>query len=790
MNRLSEKHSSNTIGNSPSFYHAIVTLPVIIVFLVVFTCPVFAQMPLALFKKPPVVEVQFLDNTVGHYTIAGFFDPRIETLGAIESKSPIKEPFLEVNTSGGILSLKLARVRSLSVVSPLTIDVPSGADVKCFSLGSAAQYIADPPDWYKFGGETPQWHAVSLPHPNYKWCYIPGASWVWSTPNWSGNSGEVVLFRQEFELPADFYVVDARLVITADYRVEAIFLNQIEVPVSRKLLTNTVCEYNVRSLIKHGKNLLAIKSANDRRGGLNFAGVAWRLRILGFKKENPPEVKSPGVVVFLLNGDRVSGEIMDMDAEFAMVSTDYATIQISLKWIQRMLVNHASPTESKERKVAKQSFFSRIFGRQSVLAEVMTKPVVHHPIAWSQSEDQPRQPHFIGLRLKNGKNIKGRLKGIKDNKVVVQTEFGSQVSTSLDEIYEVLPNLPRKRGFLRYKEPDRAYVCRVVCLNGDQISGVVEDIEPTFLEVATPYAGSFRIPFEYMLKCEFPMNSKIGTISELKEWSKVKKRPFTIGVIGDPIGTTPYRTKEAREFYKQLLRVLSEIETKAMPINALKLVEPDLLTPDKIALLINIDAREHYYHTVKEPDDGYHVLMDYINQGGNILIMGSGVPFYYGYVASKGRWLTTTRGKTIMAKMGFDVVIPGEFNPQAMSFELPDNPAGKLMFRLNNPSQIGIPQLSHLPPEVEFPVSADSRFRAVVPGALQPTDQFFPVYELVDNHSKKFGSAMAIIKRKSPAGGSQFFIYVSYQLARASVNGQPFIDYLLPPMIQTLLKNY
>lgn len=793
MSHISEKDCGSFIAQYKLRCNAHLRTPVLIVLLVVGACSVYAQMRIPLLKKAPVVEVQFLDNTVRHYSIAGFFDPRTEALESAQTPSPpINEPFLEVNgRRGGILTLKLTRIRSLNVKSPQWIDVASGSDVKCFSLGSSTQFITDPPDWFKFGGETPQWHSVSLPHPNYKWYYIPGAAWVWSRPNWSGNSGEVVLFRQEFGIPEDFLIVDATLTITADYRVEAIFFNEIEIPVIRKTLSNTIDVYNVRSLIKRGKNLLAIKSANDRRSGLNFAGVAWRLRILGVKKEKPPEVKSPGVVVFLLNGDRLSGELLGMDAEFATISTDYATLHVSLKWIQRMLVNYTGSAPSKEIKQArKQNLIKRIFGRSSKLAEVVTKPVVHQPIAWAESEEQPERSDFVGLRLKDGKNIEGHLVGLQENKIVVQTKYGSQVSASLGEIYEIIPNPPRRKGFLRYKEPDRAYVCKVTCLNGDHISGIVENIEPPYIEMATPYAGLFRIPFDFVLKCDFPMNSKLKTLSGLKGWSSVKKRRFTVGIIGDPIGTSPSRTDEAREFYSQVLRVLNEIETDALPINALKLVEPGLLTPENIDLLINIDAREHYYHTVKQPDDGYQAIMEYINQGGNMLIMGSGVPFYYGYVASSGQWLTTTRGKTIMAKMGFDVVIPGEFNPQATSFELPENPASNLRFRLVNPLQIGLPQLNILPAEIEFPTSADSRFRAIVPGELQPTDQFFPVYNLWDNHNKKFGLAMAIIKRKSPAGGSQFFTYVSYQLARASVNGQLFIDYLLPTIIQTVIENY
>ncbi len=746
------------------------------------------QMPIPLFRKPPEVYIHFMDGTVKQHSIGGFFDPRVDSIESTELTDALRVPFIEFNTARGRLALKLPRIRALSTASPVVIDVFSGSDVTCYSLGNVSQYVPDPPDWYKPGGETSQWEPVDFAHPNHSWYHVPGSSWIWSSSSWGSTTGEIVLFRQKFDVPKNLQVVDAEIMVTADHQVEVMYLNGYEIDPLRKSLIGSCVTYNVRSLIIPGLNLFALKAKNERNEEVNFAGIAWRVRIRGIQGvKDASRAEAPGAVAIALNGDRISGTISQLSPESVIIKTEYAQVPIALSWTRRLLINYhveTTPGEPAEKK--KKGFLTRIFTKEASPDAPQVR-IAHPPFAWSEDNLDGISTDFVGVLLKDSREIKSVPIGLHEQLMYIQTDYGQQTAISLDKIKALYLTPQRKSGFLRFKEPDLPYVCNAILLNGDRISGIIESIEPTFLEIATPYAGIIRISFDRLLRCEFPMNVLLSTTENVKKWSEVKNRSFNIGILGDPIGTTPYRTEEARELYNNLYRSLVQMQLEPEQINALKLIEPEVLSPERMDLLVNIDAREHYYYSVKSPGDGHAALMKYINEGGNLLIMGSGVPFYYGYTARQGEWLTITRGEEILTPLGFDVVLPGEFNPQAQSFELPENPVTTLKFK-RIMSQVDPAEISLLPEEVPFPPSADSRFRPVVPGNLKDNDQFFSIYELVDSNGKRWGPAMAILKRQSATGRRQTFIYVSYQLARARINGQDFVDYLMPVAIQSLIN--
>ncbi len=748
------------------------------------------QISVPLFNKSPELNVTFQDFSVRQYQVAGFYDPRRESITTTDGKSAVNEPFIEFNTGDGILSLRLSRIQSLEPYSPRTIDVVSGTDVRYFSLGNAAaQIVPDPPDWYKFGGLTQQWKPASLAHPHFSWFYIPGAAWIWRTSNLDRTSGEVVLFRHAFDIPKEFKIVDARLDLTADYRVAELYLNEEGIALDEHILNGDAIHYNVRSFLQNGENLLAVKTMNEERRNLNFAGVAWRVRIKGYTTENPPTAEPPGAVVFLLNGDVVCGTFETIRDSHLALATDIGRLNLAIPWLGVLRLNYEKksvPVETSQSS-RNRSFFDKLLGRDKKKARAPAMKLVHEPLAWHEERPYAGIPDFPGLRTKSGKIIRGEPVGYQAHKLIIRTEYGNAAVVQLDAIDSIFPTNKRSPGFIRYSDQDMPYVAQVTLTNGNIISGIIDTIEPGYLTIVTAYAGTIKIPYTHLVRCDFLMNSKLPLMDDLKEWGKVRDRAFTVGLIGDPIGSTPQRTADAREVYNHLNRAMMELRLNIIPINAQKQVQDDFLTPDTFDLLVNVDGREHYYHTVKQKADGYKALKGYIEKGGNLLIMGAGVPFYYGHVRGEHRWLTTTQGEQIINDLGFDIIMPGEYNPGVQSFELPEKPWAQLSFVLVTP-QCAPPELQHMPAQIEFPLSADCRFRPVEAGDLPEGDAFYPVYKLIDNTGRAYGTAMALIRRNSSTGSPQYITYVCYQLAQAHAEGKRFFDYLLPATIRAMIE--
>ncbi len=780
------------------FYRLPLLLPIIfIVCSGVQSASGLTDSPLSIFKKPAPLQIAFLDGTIKSYTIAGFYDPRVETLDATSVETQVMEPFLKVSTERGILLLKLARVYYLSSVEPQTISIVSDDQVKCYSLGSMPSANLPPPDWFRFGGETPQWQTVALAHPNYNWFYIPGAAWVWSNTNLVDTAGETVLFRHNFNLPQNFRVVNAELIATADHRFEKIYLNEQQLPQPQDVPSVKIVRYDITSLIKSENNLLAVKAVNERRRGINFAGVAWRINLYGYQSEKEQNINQfrPGVVIFLLNDDKISGELQSLNSDKIVISTPYDRLAINLLWIEKILLNYEQNESSADSKANRRRItFTKLFSRGKLVGASSERPH-RQPVFWIIDEQEDVPVDFVGLKLKSGELIKDRLVGYSKEGIEVVTDLGTQVTVPLHQIHAIYPVSRQNKGYLRFNERDFPYVVEVSCGNGDKINGVVDKIEAGYLQVTTPYCDTIKVPYTQLFKCTFPLNTKLETIANLKQWTKARNRTFTVALMGDAIGTTPQRTREAQNFYNELNRALEDLRVNVILASPIKLIEPNVLTPETVDLLINFDARDHYYHTVKETNDGYQAIMNYLNGGGNFLSVAAGTPFYYGFIPGRRQWQTISSGEKIMAALGFDVILPGEFCPQAQAFELPENNKTGLFFHLiefNNQTSTDSLEikLSNLPQQLEFPPSADSRFRPVIQGNVQSDDRFLPVYKLVDSNGRDYGPALAIIKRKLPTGKSQLCTYVSYQLARATLNGQTFLDFFLPVLFEAIIENY
>ena len=178
------------------------------------------------------------------------------------------------------------------------------------------------------------------------------------------------------------------------------------------------------------------------------------------------------------------------------------------------------------------------------------------------------------------------------------------------------------------------------------------------------------------------------------------------------------------------------------------MVTPGLLDPKRLPVII-YTGNEEFLKTVITPGDAQEALMQYLRQGGFMVVAGICHPFTYAKdltvpddeVAAGPRTWELINKQFELFLMG-----PGEKTGDAIGFEQP--PAGaKLTMRLNDKQ----PALWDFPATLPFPEAGDLRYRPLSGEGLAKEDEFVPILTTQDAAGQSYGPAAALIRHRCAA---------------------------------------
>jgi hypothetical protein len=206
----------------------------------------------------------------------------------------------------------------------------------------------------------------------------------------------------------------------------------------------------------------------------------------------------------------------------------------------------------------------------------------------------------------------------------------------------------------------------------------------------------------------------------------------------------------------QIREALDDLGIPSIALRPEEFVDPALFSVADYPILI-YTSPEHYLRSVNSPGDGEAVLLEYLQRGGTLLVMGPARPFTYPDDLTSADETPSAREFALFGRrFGLDLLGPGEERGGAIGFEQP--PADKLTFRLEASQDV----LSGLPEQIPFPSAGDRRYRPATGDALPAGDDFTPVLTLYDDAGKRYGPAVALIRRHAPgAGGNILHVWGS-----------------------------
>jgi hypothetical protein len=199
---------------------------------------------------------------------------------------------------------------------------------------------------------------------------------------------------------------------------------------------------------------------------------------------------------------------------------------------------------------------------------------------------------------------------------------------------------------------------------------------------------------------------------------------------------------------------LQELGLPSVALRPEELVDARLFSAADYPILI-YTGPERYLRSVRKPHDGEEALLQYLRDGGALLVMGPARPFTYAEdLVPMPRSEDPKQWVLFGRRLGLDLLGPGEARSGAIGFE--EAPVGPLRFCVEVPQDV----LSGLPDAIPFPATGDRRYRPATREALAPEDEFVPVLTLRDAAGTSYGPAISLVRRRAPgAGGNLLHVW-------------------------------
>jgi hypothetical protein len=239
----------------------------------------------------------------------------------------------------------------------------------------------------------------------------------------------------------------------------------------------------------------------------------------------------------------------------------------------------------------------------------------------------------------------------------------------------------------------------------------------------------------------------------LRRWQQVVDKLKPLGRVA--VLPAPGVSPQGHPLYQAINR------TGAMellrPLSTSELVTPSVFNPIRFPLAFYL-AGEMYYQTVREPQDGDRAMLNYLRNGGTLLVSPTQpYPFYY-----------NERGMPVAFAPEIGMPISGRGaegredrlrGKDVRGWERP--PQGVSLRFVRNPKQQIV---TSLPEEFPFPSDGDLRWRPMVNIWDEEEAQYTAVLTLKDSADKEYGEGIALVEFKGGEFRGARILYVWHRL--------------------------
>lgn len=628
--------------------------------------------------------------------------------------------------------------------------------METYRLGNARIAVPPPPDWKRSYDQIPPWSRAVAAQQIDRLPFINGAVFCWvAGPSAPSGSNNVYLFRQHFESRQHDRLARATLRLATNTDPLEISINDHPVEVATRV-GYRLASYEITPLLQPGINLVAIR-LSERPLSTEAPGLAFHIELLHRAKETaPPAIKQTDALLASKSGDRIWGNVHDMNADGIGLDSAYGRYRLDWNDCGTVLFPAGWHEEQPQ-----PGFVQRVRGRAPVSVEL---PLYGLPLKAAPSPIQDC------LLLTENRRTTARPGYARDGQLNFEGIDGKKFAMPIDHVLGIYPPQPIEAAFQRPRTETAILFCRMMTTRGEQLSGLLRQLRGSEAVLETDASNFLTIKAKYISTIYFPYHSA--------DQSGAKPSVQKIGIMPLLPGGEAYRVA----YQNDLRRVQAagfSIDADTANLSLENLADPAQLNPARLPVLVYIDPVGEYLHTLNATADAQNALLQYIDQGGRLIVLARGGAFR----------TTVLKDGANMRRTPADMTRPNLLDQIGAKVVRPPAAAGGAIVPFNHPPNDGrtifFQRSGQLPHKELFGLERRIQLGSMVSAPFYPmvaSSGAIALYDLRDESSRIFGPAMQIVPK-----GRGSVIVIDHLLWESEIDDVPFSERELPKVLRWAL---
>lgn len=675
-------------------------------------------------------------------------------------------------TSGS--DAKQAALETVFAVNTLpwnSLTITSDGSVQALSLGKMSLGKAAPDQWVSMPTDAAASWRPAIATVNARCMYyLPEAYWIWPSAGSEGKPRhERALFHKTFQIPESASISQARISLAGCHEISGLYFNGKKINYDADLLCGQIVSYDVADSLKPGHNIIALDIIAPEDVSHGYGGVSFRLDIkIAQNGGGSPSINHNCALVLSTN-DVIKGDLIDITAKHFTIRHAGGTTHIGREWVDSAQFagngdkadNPVNPSLSDKGPCG---FHTSNFSSARMAADTSM------PARIVDRQGRVNTGDLLALDSKN--------------RLIIEHEKDMPpMMMDIDSVQEINFINPQRFQLCQLKPSDFGRVARLHTIDGNAWHGLIANANDKSLFIETPYAGMMEFPLPIVARIVFPYQALAAAQKAAPTRPAGEPAPV-IAIIGD---LDPVPGSCARSLASSIQILGTALGYEVRELKAADLLNPQSMSPERLRLIINMDAKQRSYDGWEAANDVKNALVNYIEQGGNLLHLASGTPFYMGVQrTSEGEWAIKSCADSFNSKFGLHVAFPGEDFKEGMCIERPSNEAKRMTFTNVSASTLPYP----MPGVIEFNSSLDTKFRPVAAAETgrQAKDTFTPLFHLKSDSGDNYGCAAALSQMANKNGTTSTVAYVAFPLAKSEWDNVPAVNFIFPWLMATIDK--
>ncbi len=629
-----------------------------------------------------------------------------------------------------------------------------------YQMGNTRYSVPPPPDWFRRIDHSAAWHRTapiddSTVHP-----FLNHSISCWVDTTQSGNPGEgpVYLFRQAFNLKNTTQIARARMRMATNAEFREGWLNEHPIHTG---YGSGIAEFEITTLLRDGTNILAFQLGEQQTTANRRYSLSFHIEIT--TRQPGQQGLHPGGSAALLTtdlGDRVLGQVHTIQGGQVKMDTGYGPYAIPWEQCTGLIFPEGWASSGPDTRDF-QFFSSHKEANQGVKNNLYAMPVRTFPPSLGDS-----------ILLTNMRKIMAKPTYVTASKLHVEDIQGNHYTIPTREVLAIYPPRPIRKRMRRPQQPAAVLYCRVKTIHGEEISGWLLELNGGRVMMETANHDRLLIKPHWIRDIHFPYHA--APISE-NHW----KESMTLGILAQIDGQESYQPLYTHDSMAARAAAFS-LGMSSRTISAESLLATGGDSPRDHPVLIYIDPIGEFMHTRDGEGDVQRALIDYIFEGGVLIVLSRGGAFRTA-VVNKGSRLARKPSHMIMQplneKLRIITLQPGHHNPKiARAFDRPPNHGSSIYFQRTG----RIPRaLSGLPRRIMLSPMVSAPFYPMTSSEGDGT----VIYSLEDDNGSRYGPSLTMLQR-----GRGHLVLIDHLIWDSKINERPFSERILPVILHWALN--